>query len=147
MTKEILIQYSDLGQEVKELQQDIQKLESELKRLDSEPESDCVKGSSDDFPYTCHSIVIKGINFTKKDKLYQALEKKKKMQEIKCDELLETFTMAEEFIETLKDSRMRRILRYKYVDKLTYIQMAHRIGGKATDESLRKEHDRFFEKK
>jgi predicted RNase H-like nuclease (RuvC/YqgF family) len=145
LTKEILVQYADIEQEVKELQLDIQKLEHELKRLDNEPESDCVKSSAKEFPYVCHTVMIRGINFTQKGKVYATLEKKLKMQQSKCDELLEVFTEAEEFIELVDNSRMRRILRYRYIDKLSWVQVAVRMGGNTTDESVRKEHDRFFQ--
>ena len=43
--------------------------------------------------------------------------------------------------------RMQRIIKYKIFEDMTWEQTAARIGRKATGDNLRKEFDRFMEKK
>ena len=42
--------------------------------------------------------------------------------------------------------RMQRIIKYKIFEKMTWQQVADRMGRKTTEESVRKEFKRFFEK-
>ena len=43
--------------------------------------------------------------------------------------------------------RMQRIIRYKVFEGMTWQQVAKKMGRKATEISLKKEYQRFFEKK
>ena len=43
--------------------------------------------------------------------------------------------------------RMQRIIKYKIFEEMTWQQVADRMGRKTTEESVRKEFKRFFEKK
>ena len=61
-------------------------------------------------------------------------------------ELLETLNQVEEFIASVKDSHMRRIINLRVVDGLPWNKVADRIGGENTDDSVRKAFDRFMEK-
>jgi hypothetical protein len=58
--------------------------------------------------------------------------------------LLETLNQVEEFIQSLDDSRMRRIIRFRIVDDMTWIKVALNMGGRTTDESVKKEFQRFM---
>ena len=42
--------------------------------------------------------------------------------------------------------RMQRIIKYKIFEDLTWQQVADRMGRKTTEDSVRKEFQRFFEK-
>ena len=55
-------------------------------------------------------------------------------------------TRVEEWMNTIP-VRMQRIIRYKIFEGLTWQQVAKKIGRKATEISLKKEYQRFFEKK
>ncbi len=50
------------------------------------------------------------------------------------------------YIESIEDSQMRMILSLRYVNRLSWQQIAFSIGGN-TSESVRKAHDRFLDKK
>ena len=57
----------------------------------------------------------------------------------------------EEFINELPTSRLRRIFEYRYICQFSWSRVAIEInknkkGNYVTDESIRKEHDRFLEK-
>ena len=62
-------------------------------------------------------------------------------------ELLELTNEVEDYIQSLNDSRIRRIIRYRFIDSLTWRQVATRMGGRATEESVRKEFERFMDEK
>lgn len=50
------------------------------------------------------------------------------------------------YIESVEDSQMRMILSLRYVNGLTWEQIAFSIGGSTAD-SIRMSHDRFLRKK
>ena len=54
MTKEQLEQYTSIKEEIKELEAELDKRKS--------PVSDIVTGSMEDYPYTQHSITIRGLS-------------------------------------------------------------------------------------
>ena len=43
--------------------------------------------------------------------------------------------------------RMKRIIRYKVFEGMTWQQVAKKMGRKATEESVKKEFQRFFKEK
>lgn len=51
------------------------------------------------------------------------------------------------FIGSIKNSRMRQIIRYRVEDGLSWEEVAEKIGDKLTGESCRKQYERFFSKK
>lgn len=61
-------------------------------------------------------------------------------------ELLELTNSVEEYINSIDDSRMRRIIQYRILDNLPWCDVAEKIGGKSTGESCRKYFERFLEK-
>lgn len=50
------------------------------------------------------------------------------------------------FISEVKDSQMRQILILRYVNGMTWREVAQSIGGGNTEDSVRKMNDRFLEK-
>lgn len=141
ITKVILIQYIDMKNELVEVNGQITKLEKEIDKIESEGSViDCVKGGEggiqnfkiSGFPYPSYS--------RKKTLLYARKENYKCLM----DDLDMMIKLVEEYINGIDDSRIRRILRYKYIDKLTWIQIAHKIGGRSTADSIRMEHNNFL---
>ena len=143
VSKEILVQYTDLQKERKEVREKIEKLEKQIKTIENDGNvADKVRGGdgglqsfkSDGFPYPEYS--------RKKTLLYM---RKATLSELEM-ELIETLNEVEEFITTIKDSHMRRIISLRVVDGLSWNKVADRIGGGNTDDSVRKDCDRFNEK-
>ena len=52
-------------------------------------------------------------------------------------QLLELTNDVDDYINSLADSRMRRMIRYKFFDELSWVQVAHRMGGKYTADGCR----------
>ncbi len=135
--KDSLAQYCDTREEIKELEKKIQKLEN------SYITTDVVETSSAVFPFTQRTLKIEGRDYSKQRTLclYKDLLKSR------YDKLLLQQLKVEEFIDKLPTSRLRQIFEYRYIDNNTWVKVAMRIGNGATFESVKKEHNRFLEKK
>lgn len=144
ISKEILIQYSDLQEEVKEVRERIDKTEKQIAKIEDEGNViDSVCGGNggiqhfkiEGFPYPEYS--------RKKTLLYA---RKATLASLEM-ELMETLNKVEEFIASVEDSRMRRIITLRFNDNLSWFKVAERLGGKSTADSVRMEFNRFMEKK
>lgn len=144
ISKEILIQYSDLQQEIIELQDRKKNLEKQFKSfLDGGTVTDMVTGGSGGIQH----FKIEGFPVVAYEKARNALQKNIQRIEDKYTELLELQNDVEEYIESITDSRMRRIIRMRFLDKLTWNQVADNIGGGNTEDSVRMAFNRFIEEK
>lgn len=116
MTEEKLRQLKDLNMEIKDLQERIYNIKGGVVY-------DTVKGSSPKKPYAVHTIKITGTR--NKDREKQKLEiiwrKKLKILQLVKGEI-------EEYILTIPDSKTRQVLSHKYIDNLTYKQIAEHMG-------------------
>ena len=142
ISKEILIQYSDLQQECKEVREKIEKLERQIAKIEEDGAVvDKVRGGDgglqsfkiEGFPYPEYS--------RKKTLLYA---RKATLSELEM-ELLETLNQVEEFIASISDSHIRRIVNLRVVDGLSWNEVSRKIGGN-TEDSVRKAFERFMEK-
>lgn len=143
ISKEILIQYSDLQEEVKEVQARIEKTELQIAKIEEEGNVvDSVCGGNggiqhfriEGFPYPEYS--------RKKSLLYA---RKATLANLEM-ELLETLNQVEEFIASVNDSRMRRIITLRFIDNLSWNKVADRIGGGNTEGSIKMAFQRFMDK-
>lgn len=144
VTKEILIQYSDLQEEIKEVRKRIEKTENEIKRIESDGAvCDKVMGGEGGF----QPFKIEGFPYPeysrKKTLLYS---RKATLTELEM-ELLETLNQVEEFIASVKDSRMRRIITLRFIENFTWNQVADRIGGGNSEDGVRMSFERFMKNK
>lgn len=130
-----LKQYNDLQEEIKELEKEIKRLQN------SKVEHDKVRGSSNVFPYTERSFTIEGYNIHDVDRLRKRKEILRE-RKTKCEDMK---LQIEEFINTIPDSRTRRVFRYRYIDGLNWLAVARKIGKH--DESYPRKiiHDRYLE--
>lgn len=148
LSKEILVQYCEMIEEIKDIRRRIQKLEKEINNLSVV--SDSVKGTRPDGTYG--SIRITGYPAPEYYRKVAAVEKYKKKLEAKEAELLELTTQAEEYIESIDSSELRIMMRLYYIDGMTWVQVAHRMNQtfpkrrrKFTEDGCRMRNKRFFE--
>ena len=143
ISKEVLIQYSDLQKECKEVREKIEKLEKQIAKIEEDGAViDKVRGGDgglqsfkiEGFPYPEYS--------RKKTLLYA---RKATLSELEM-ELLETLNEVEAFIASVKDSHMRRIISLRVVDGLSWNKVADYIGGGNTEGSVKMSFQRFMEK-
>lgn len=141
MTKDILVQYCDLREEIKDIKKRIKSIEGEIKKIECEGETvDIVKGGMGG----TQRYKISGFPYPKYSKKKTALCILKAQLEDAELELLMLTNEVEEYIQSIENSRCRRILRHRFIDNMTWVQVSFRIGGRATEESVRKEFERFF---
>lgn len=132
--KYLLKQYNSLIEEIKGLEKRIDKLNN------FKVEYDKVVGSDSEFPYVKRSFTIEGYNIQDIDRLNE-LKEVLIERKIKCEELK---LQIEKFISNIPDSRTRRIFQYRYIDGLTWLQIAMRMN-KVHESYPRKIHDRYLE--
>ena len=138
--KELLRQYTDLIVEIKELEIRISKLKDKKIRV----VCDSVTGSNPYFPYEMKNFNIEGYNYPEADKKEKNLIR---LNKILCDrrtKCIELKLEIEEFINSIPDSRTRRIFQYRYISNLEWLPIAMRIG-KVHESYPRKIHDRYLE--
>lgn len=149
MDKGILIQYSDMKEEIKDLRRRIRKLEGEIDSLGVV--SDTVKGSRNDL--TIGPIKVNGYDDQRYWRLKNILESRRERL-LEAEEKLQGMVVeVEKCIDSIESSELRIMFRLYYVDNLTWYQVAMRMNGmfpkrriKYTEDSCRKRHDRFLEK-
>ncbi len=145
MDKSILTQYTDLQEEIKDIRRRAEGVRRQLERLETEGTVlDAVKGTRQDG--TFGSIRIEGFPYAEYDRRRRSLyDYLLKLEEAE-GKLLELTNKAEEYINSIEDSRMRRIVQYRILDGLSWYEVADRMGGKATSDSCKKYFERFLKK-
>lgn len=142
VSKEILNQYTNLQKECKEVREKIDKLEKQIEKIEDEGAViDKVRGGEGGL----QSFRIEGFpypEYSRKKTLLFA--RKAKLSEIELD-LLEKVNMVEEYISSLSDSHIRRIISLRVVEGLSWNKIAIKMGGNNTEDSVRMCYNRFIE--
>ena len=141
MDKRILNQYIDACKVVDETREEIRKLKKNRKRI----LADTVKGSSYDFPYTLKTYRTEGLAYSvvkdpdELDRLEVVLkERLQNAERIKHQ--------VEAWLNTIP-MRMQRIIRYRIFERLSWNEVAIRMGRRATADGVRKEYENFMKEK
>lgn len=144
MAKHILAQYHDLQEEAKDLRRRIKKLEEEIAKIKNEGtvKDTVTRGKKGKKPLG--RVTIEGVPYPEYSRKKTRLFLYKAQLESAEMELLEIASETEKYIQSIEDSRIRRIIRLRYIDNLTWTQVAHKIGGMATADSVRMEHNRYL---
>lgn len=143
VTKEVLSQYPDLQEEIKEVRLKIERLERDIDRIeDGEMVIDSVTGGNGGKQH----FKIEGVPFPEYSRKKTLLYARKVTLQLLEDDLLEKTNEVEEFIASIDDSRMRRIINLRFLENKTWNQVADYIGGGNTEDSVRKSFTRFLEK-
>lgn len=142
ITKKELDNLENIKKEQEDLEDRINKLESKGQQT----VTDSVKGSSSEFPYTQHNCVVTGLE---EDKIYRrkknTIKKLKKMYKNNASHIDKSIVHIEYELKKIEDSEIRQIIRYKYEDNLSWIQIMHRMNYNS-EEAPRIKLKRFFEK-
>lgn len=144
VSKEILKQYIELKKEADEIEERIQKKRDRIEELEGMVVADSVKGTRKDGTYG--SIRIEG----RPDGLIQAeramLVHTQTILEKKKHQIILTAQEVEEFINSIDDCHIRRILSFRFIDGLSWNMVAARMGGNNSEDSVRMSFNRFMEK-
>ena len=138
MDKEILKQYIDACEQVKEAKEDILRLKKNRKKI----VQDRVSGSAHEFPYTAKSFHIEGLAYpVVKDP--DELDRREEILQERLQKAEEITRQVEAWMLTIPQ-RMQRIIRYRVFEELSWNEVAIRMGRKATADSVRMEYTNFM---
>lgn len=141
MTKKELSQLATLNREVAMYDKQIERLQTQI---NAERTSDTVHGSSPAFPFVLHSISLNGISDNAHTRKLQA-----KLSIAICQAMLARERCVDEynrlngFIASIDDSQMRQILSLRYINGLSWQQIAFSIGHH-DEQYPRRKHDNFL---
>ena len=138
MDKEILKQYIDACEQVKEAKEDILRLKKNRKKI----VQDRVSGSAHEFPYTAKSFHIEGLSYpVVKDP--DELDRREAILQERLQKAEGIKRQVEAWMLTISQ-RMQRIIRYRVFEELSWNEVAIRMGRKATADSVRMEYTNFM---
>lgn len=149
MDKNVLIQYCDMKEEIKDLRRRITETEKQIFRIVEEGTvKDTVSGGMGGIQH----FVVEGMPVPELSRKRLLLNKRKAMLIEKENELLELMNQAEEYINSIEKSELRIMFRLYYIDNLTWVQVAHRLNSifpkrriAYTEDSCRMKNKRFFD--
>lgn len=152
VTKDILIQYCELREEIKDLRERIDKDELRLQKIEEEGVvSDTVTGTRADG--TIGSIKITGFPIPEYSTVKAMLKKRIAKLQIMEDELHEAMSAVDDFINAIPKSDLRQIFRLYYIDDLTWdmvaMKMNYRYPKRKTEytkDNCRMRHNRYLGK-
>ena len=138
MTKEFLDNIENTNKELENLKKRLAKIENK----ECTVVKDSVQGSSGSYPYIKHNCVIEGVEIPKNRHLKHKYRKLIKSKKYKLEKLR---VQLEYELNYVKNSEIRDIIRYKYNDNMTWIQIMFEM--KYSSESTAKmKLKRFLEK-
>lgn len=138
--KEILKEYIDACELVKETEADIARLEKRKVTIANSK----VSGSNPEYPYNPQRFNITGSEYTYQDDVQLRREEKLILEQRANAERIKE--QAEEVI-VKAPLRIQRIIRFRYKDNLSWNAIAAKIGRGATPNSVRMELTRYLETK
>ena len=138
MDKEILSQYIDACELIKETEREIQRLRQRRKVI----LQDSVKGSMHEFPYAAQSYHIEGLAYATVQ-TPGLLDDEEELLEERRAAAAEIKVQVEAWLNTVPQ-RLQRIIRMKIFEEMTWAQVAVRMGRKATPDGIRKEFENFM---
>ena len=149
MDKNVLIQYTDMIEEVKDIRKRILQTEKQIARIEAEGTvKDTVSGGMGGIQH----FVVEGMPVPELRRKRLLLNKRKAMLIEKENELLELMNQAEEYINSIEKSELRMMFRFYYIDGMTWLQVAHRMNQlhpkrrvAYTEDSCRMRNTRFFQ--
>ena len=137
MDKNILNDYIDACALVQETERDIRALKKKRKTIIQTN----VSGSNPDFPYQPQHFKIEGTTFTYADD--SALRWDEGLLERRKANAEKIKLNVEEWMLTIP-ARMQRIIRWKFLEELTWEEVAVKMRRKATGDSVRMEFTNFM---
>lgn len=148
MDKNVLIQYCDMKEEIKDLRKRIADTEKSILKITEEGTvKDTVSGGMGGIQH----FVVEGMPVPELQRKKLLLNKRKAMLIEKENELLELTNQAEEYINSIEKSELRMIFRFYYIDGMTWVQVAHKMNQlhlkrrvAYNEKNLQKRNERFF---
>lgn len=155
VSKEILKQYSDLQEECKETRKKIHDLEDKIPKIQArideieagEIVKDKVKGGEGGIQcFNIEGVPNREYEKRKTELMTKKLllNQRKNTLELLEFDILQKINDVELFIASVEDSRIRRIINLRFIEGLQWNEVAIKIGGGNTEDSVRKMYERFM---
>lgn len=151
MDKNILSEYADMKEEIKDLRRRIAEDQKKISKLERTVVADSVTyGKKGKKPI--RTVKIKGFPQMEINRRISLLKRRQaKLQMLETD-LIEKQMQAEEYIQSIEKSELRIMFRLYYIDSLTWYQVALKMNQmfpkrriKYTEDNCRIRHNRFLE--
>lgn len=144
MTKKELSQLAALNREVAMYDEQIEALQTQLH---TEHISDTVHGSAPTWPFVLHTISLNGISdSTHANRLQAQLSIAIGQAALARERCMEEYNRLMAEIAKVPDSLARQVLTYRYINGLSWPQVAAHIGGEMTPDGARMMANRIFDK-
>ncbi len=140
MDKQILVDYIDACELIKETEGDIKRLNKKKKTIIQTN----VKRSNPEFPYEPQHMRIEGTTFTYVDDAHLRYEERL-LEERKAN--AERIKIQAEAIINAAPVRIQRLIRLKYFEGKSWEAVAFQMGRKATADSVRMELNNYLKEK
>lgn len=149
-SKDILVQYCEMREEIKDLRDRIDRDQRRLERMREEGiVSDTVRGTRKDG--TIGPIKIAGFPVPEYEAVEAMLKKRIAKLGILEDELQEAVSAMDDYIAAIPKSDLRQMFRLYYLDDLTWAQVAMNMNARFpkkkipyTEDSCRMRHNRYL---
>lgn len=141
--KEALAQYCSVKKEKEYITEKIATLERQIERMEQQGYSvkDTVKGGEGNLKH----FTVEGFPYPDYNRHKTILRVRRQQLRDREERLAELELNVEKFIAEIPDSRMRMLITYRYIEDLTWIQIAHKMGGcNDTADGCRKNVERFL---
>lgn len=140
ISKDILIQYSDLQEEIKDVRRRIGILEEQIAKFEQKgySEADVVKGGAGGI----QNFKIEGFPYEKYSKKKTLLYSRKAILDTLEFDLLEMTNDVEAYIASVSNSEMRRILTMRFINNMSFEKIGKLLGYDRT--SISKKIDKFL---
>lgn len=148
MEKHILEQYVDLQTEERDLQRRIQSVSDQIRNMETEGYmvADSVTcGRKGKKPLGTKKI--QGFPYPDYISKRAKLRTYKMQLELADQKMLELLSEVELWIQEIPDSRIRKIIRYRFIDGCSWTKVAYRMGGCHTADGCRMAVERFLAEK
>lgn len=135
----------ELLRNIESINKELEGLQNRLKKIETKENTvvvDTVQGSSTSYPYIQHSCTIEGVQIPKNRHLKAKYRKMIKSKTYKLEKLK---LQLEYELNYIDNPEIRDIIRYKYNDNKTWIQIMFLMKYN-TEDKARKKLERFLEK-
>lgn len=140
--KEALDQYTAIKKEREYIADKVMALERQIDRMEQSGYSvkDTVRGGEGNM----HHYTIEGFPYESYSRQKTLLRVRRQQLIDRDEKLAELETQVEHFLSELDDSRLRQMIEYRYIENMSWVQVADRMGGNNTADGCRKMVDRFL---
>lgn len=140
--KEALDQYTAVRKEREYIAEKVMTLERQIDRMEQSGYNvkDTVRGGEGNM----HHYTIEGFPYSDYSRRKTLLRVRRQQLIDRDEKLAELETQVEKFLNDVPDSRMRQMIAYRYIENMSWLQVADRMGGNNTADGCRKMVDRFL---